>query len=88
MLGLWKPCFCYRVGAISSYPSRCEHAREAEPHPFHQENPPRALAGVGNQRHDFAEENRMSWMVVGLAVRLGCERRLLALLWGVGVVES
>jgi hypothetical protein len=36
------------------------------------ENPPRALAGAGNHREDFAEENRMSWNIVGLAVRLGC----------------
>lgn len=37
------------------------------------ENPPRALASAGNHREDFAEENRMSWNIVGLAVRLGCE---------------
>lgn len=36
------------------------------------ENPPRALASAGNHREDFAEENRMSWNIVGLAVRLGC----------------
>lgn len=32
------------------------------------ENPPRELAS-----DDYADENRMSWMLVGNAVRLGCE---------------
>lgn len=37
------------------------------------ENPPRQLAGSGSSKDDYAEENRMSWMIVGNAVRLGCE---------------
>lgn len=37
------------------------------------ENPPRQLAGSGSSSDDYAEENRMSWMIVGNAVRLGCE---------------
>lgn len=40
------------------------------------ENPPRQLAGSGSSRDDYAEENRMSWMIVGNAVRLGCESGL------------
>lgn len=37
------------------------------------ENPPRQLAGSGSSKDDYAEENRMSWMIVGNAVRLGCK---------------
>ena len=37
------------------------------------ENPPRELAGAGSHKDDYAEENRMSWMIVGTAVRIGCE---------------
>ena len=33
---------------------------------------PGVLAGPGNHSKDFTEGNRTAWMLVGLAVRIGC----------------